>query len=56
MPRIPKLSEETLELLGLTAKDMQVYIALLKLGTAPLRRVAEESGHNRGTVNDALKP
>ena len=55
MPRIPKLSEETLELLGLTAKDMQVYTALLKLGTAPLRRVAEESGHNRGTVYDALK-
>lgn len=55
MPRIPKLSEETLELLGLTAKDMQVYMALLKLGTAPLRRIAEESSFNRGTVYDVLK-
>ncbi|MBI5794361.1 hypothetical protein HZA87_04775 [Candidatus Uhrbacteria bacterium] len=55
MARTPKLSEDSLELLGLTAKDMTVYTALLKLGTAPLRRIAEESGHNRGTVYDALK-
>jgi sugar-specific transcriptional regulator TrmB len=44
-----------LELLGLTSKDLDVYTALLRLGTAPLRRVAEESGYNRGTTYDALK-
>lgn len=51
----PKLSEKTLDLLGLKAKDLQVYTALLKLGTAPLRRVAEEANLNRGTTYDALK-
>ena len=55
MKKIHKLSESTLELFGLTPKDMSVYTALLKLGTAPLRRIAQEAGHNRGTVYDALK-
>ncbi|NQV90023.1 hypothetical protein HQ487_01285 [Candidatus Uhrbacteria bacterium] len=55
MPKIPKLSDETLELLGLKPKDMSVYTVLLKLGTAPLRRVAQEAGLNRGTAYDALK-
>lgn len=49
------LSEKTLELLGLTEKDVQVYTALLELGTAPLRRIAEASDLNRGTAYDALK-
>jgi len=49
------LSSEVLELLGLTQKDADVYQALLKLGTAPLRRIAEEAGLNRGTAYDALK-
>jgi HTH-type transcriptional regulator, sugar sensing transcriptional regulator len=55
MASIPKLTDETLELIGLKPKDMSVYTVLLKLGTAPLRRVAQESGLNRGTVYDALK-
>lgn len=49
------LSPEMLELLGLTQKDMLVYQALLKLGSAPLRRIAEEANLNRGTAYDALK-
>jgi sugar-specific transcriptional regulator TrmB len=49
------LSQETLELLGLTQKDLDVYKALLRLGSAPLRRVAEEANLNRGTAYDALK-
>ena len=55
MPKIPKLSVETLNLLGLKEKDLKVYTALLKLGTAPLRRIAEEASLNRGTAYDALK-
>lgn len=46
---------QTLELLGLSPKELDVYLATLRLGTAPLRRVAEESGYQRATVYDALK-
>lgn len=49
------LPKQMLELLGLTPKDLDVYVALLRLGTAPLRRTAEESGYNRGTTYDSLK-
>lgn len=55
MAKKPMLSVRTLELLGLTSKDMDVYQALLRLGTAPLRRVAEEAGLNRGTTYDVLR-
>jgi sugar-specific transcriptional regulator TrmB len=55
MPKLPILSDETLELLGLKPKDMTVYTSLLKLGTAPLRRIAEVSNLNRGTTYDALR-
>ena len=55
MPSKPILSPQVLELLGLTPKDFDVYVALLRLGTAPLRRTAEESGYNRGTTYDSLK-
>ena len=55
MPKIPTLSDETLELLGLKPKDMTVYTHLLTLGTAPLRRIAEVTNLNRGTTYDALK-
>lgn len=49
------LKPQTLELLGLTEKDMQVYTALLRLETAPLRKIAEEASLNRGTAYDAIK-
>lgn len=46
---------ETLELMGLRENDMTVYRALLQLGSAPLRRIADESGLHRGTTYDVLK-
>ncbi|MEK7620197.1 MAG: helix-turn-helix domain-containing protein [Patescibacteria group bacterium] len=55
MSKLPTLSDETLELLGLKPKDMTVYTHLLKLGTAPLRKLAQETNLNRGTTYDALK-
>lgn len=55
MAGIKALSEEMLSLLGLKEKDMQIYQSLLALGSAPLRRVAQETGLNRGTTYDALK-
>ncbi|HAU66184.1 TPA: hypothetical protein DCW61_02440 [Candidatus Uhrbacteria bacterium] len=55
MPKIPTLSDETLDLLGLKSKDMSVYTTILKLGTAPLRRIAQEASLNRGTTYDAIK-
>src|SRR3989344_4173015 len=48
------LSEKTLELLGLHPKDWEVYLAVLRLGTAPLRRIAEAVNLNRGTTYNAL--
>ncbi|HBK34759.1 MAG: Transcriptional regulator, TrmB [Candidatus Uhrbacteria bacterium GW2011_GWE2_40_58] len=55
MPKIPKFSPEIANLLGLKEKDFVVYTTLLKLGTAPLRSVAQEAGLSRGTTYDALK-
>ncbi len=49
------LDPKTLEALGLTQKEFDVYVKLLRLGSAPLRKIAEEIGLNRGTTYDALK-
>jgi len=49
------LSVKTLEALGLSAKDLDVYVTILTLGSAPLRKIAEEANLNRGTAYDALK-
>ncbi len=49
------LSSRLLDLLGLTEKDRDVYLSLLQLGAAPLRRIGEESGLNRATAYDALR-
>ena len=55
MNRSPRLSKETLNALGLRSKEYEIYLTLIKLGTAPLRKVAEQVGLNRGTTYDALK-
>ena len=55
MSKPPTLSDRTLAAVGLRKKDYQVYVTLLKLGTAPLRTVALEAGLNRGTCYDTLK-
>jgi sugar-specific transcriptional regulator TrmB len=55
MLKVPKLTEKTLSAIGLRKKDLSVYLTLVKLGTAPLRKIAGESELNRGTTYDALK-
>jgi len=45
----------TLEQLGLSEKQAKTYLACLRLGPAPVRRIAEETNLNRGTCYDALK-
>jgi sugar-specific transcriptional regulator TrmB len=55
MNKQPKLSEETLSAIGFKRKDYKIYLSLIKLGTAPLRKISEECGLNRGTTYDTLK-
>ncbi|MBI5370150.1 hypothetical protein HZA85_03110 [Candidatus Uhrbacteria bacterium] len=55
MSKPPKLTVKTLDAIGLRQKDMDVYVSLLKLGTAPLRKLADECSLNRGTTYDTLK-
>lgn len=55
MKKQPKLSLKTLEVLGLKEVDMNVYSTLLSLGSAPLRRIAEEAKLSRGTTYDIIK-
>jgi len=49
------LSSSVLDLLGLKDKDLHVYQEVLRLGSAPLRRIAEKTNLNRGTVYDSLR-
>ncbi len=51
----PTLNPSALETLGLSKRDWDVYVALLALGQAPLRRIAEAAGVSRGTAYDVLK-
>lgn len=46
--------KELLKDIGLVDKEAQVYSALLPLGSASVRALAEKTGINRGTVHDAL--
>ena len=47
--------EKTIKKIGLSDKEAKIYIACLKLGPSPVRKIADESGINRGTVYDILK-
>ncbi len=47
--------EQTLKKLGLSDKEIKVYLSCLKLGPSPVRKVAIEAGINRGTTYDILK-
>jgi len=49
------LSAQDSEVLGLKDQDMQIYQTLLRLGSAPLRRIAQESGISRSTAHDILR-
>lgn len=41
--------------LGLNDKEAKIFLALAKLGPAPVRTVAQQAGINRGTTYDTLK-
>jgi sugar-specific transcriptional regulator TrmB len=47
--------EQTLQKLGWSEKQIQVYLTLLKMGPASVRTLAAASGINRGTTYDILK-
>lgn len=44
-----------LKQLGLSDKEIKVYLSLLEAGTSSVRSLAEKSGINRGTTYDVLK-
>lgn len=49
------MTEKILQKLGLSDKEIRVYLSCLKLGPSPVRRIAEISNINRGTAYDILK-
>ena len=47
--------ENTLQKIGLSEKEIKVYLACLKLGPKPVRYIAKAAAVNRGTAYDILK-
>lgn len=47
--------ERTLQSLGWSDKQIKVYLALLRLGPSPVRKIGLEAEINRGTTYDILK-
>lgn len=47
--------DKALEQLGLHDKEIKVYLACLKLGPSPVRKISNEVGVNRGTTHDILR-
>ena len=47
--------EKILEKLGLSDKEIKVYLSVLAFGGSSVRKIAEHSGINRGTTYDILK-
>lgn len=48
-------TKETLKKLGLSDKEIGVYLTLLSLGPSSVRKIAAAADINRGTTYDALK-
>ena len=46
--------ESALKKIGLTDKEIAVYFNILKLGSGPVRKIAEQAQINRTTVHDIL--
>jgi len=46
---------ETLKELGISARQTDLYLTLLKLGPSSIRDIASSAGINRGTVYEELK-
>src|SRR3989344_608458 len=55
MDRVPFMTENVLKQLGFSDKEVVVYLACLRLGPSPVRRIAQEAGINRGTTHDILR-
>ncbi len=47
--------EQILQKIGLSDKEIKVYLASLKLGPSSVRRIAEAADINRGTTYDILR-
>ena len=47
--------DKALEQLGLSDKETKVYLACLKLGPSPVRKISTEVSINRGTTHDILR-
>jgi len=47
--------EKILQNIGLSDKEIKIYLSCLSSGPSSVRRIAEKSGINRGTVYDILK-
>ncbi|OGY45532.1 MAG: hypothetical protein A2729_01965 [Candidatus Buchananbacteria bacterium RIFCSPHIGHO2_01_FULL_39_14] len=47
--------ENILQKIGLSDKEIKVYLACLKLGPSPVRKVAQVAEINRGTTYDILR-
>lgn len=47
--------DKTLKKIGLSDKEIKIYLASLKLGPSPVRKIGLEAGINRGTAYDILK-
>lgn len=47
--------KETLKSLNFSDKEIAVYITLLSLGPAPIRKIGEKADVNRGTTHEALR-
>jgi len=46
--------EQILRKFGFGDKEIRVYLTLLKIGSAPVRHIAQEAGINRTTTHDIL--
>ena len=47
--------ETILKKIGLSEKEIAIYLTCLQLGPAPVRKIGERAGINRGTTYDILK-
>lgn len=47
--------ETILKKIGLSEKEIAIYLTCLQLGPAPVRKIGEKAGINRGTAYDILK-
>ena len=47
--------EKILQKLGLSEKEIKIYLSCLKSGPSPVRKIAEISNINRGTTYDILR-